>query len=85
MINVRGLAYLHLHTKRGETIVTRRINGAWTGWDGKTVVELTDGSKWKQAEYHYEYRYAYCPEAVIERDRMMVAGMRRAVRVTRIR
>ncbi len=64
--------------------MTRHINGAWTGWDGKTVVALTDGSKWKQAEYHYEYRYAYRPEVVIEHDRMMVAGMRRAVRVTRL-
>lgn len=64
--------------------MTRHINDAWPGWDGNTVVELTDGSKWKQAEYHYEYRYAYCPEVVMERDRMMVAGMRRAVRVTRI-
>jgi hypothetical protein len=64
--------------------VTRRISGAWNGWDGGTVVELTDGSKWKQAEYHYEYRYAYRPEVVIERDRMMVSGMRRAVRVTRL-
>lgn len=64
--------------------MTRRINGAWNGWDGHTVVELTDGSKWKQTEYHYEYRYAYRPEVVIERDRMMVAGMRRAVRVTRV-
>ena len=64
--------------------MTRRISGAWNGWDGDTVVELTDGSKWKQAEYHYEYRYAFRPEVVIERDRMMVAGMRRAVRVTRV-
>lgn len=64
--------------------VTRHINGAWTGWDGKTVAELTHGSIWKQAEYHYEYRYAYRPEVVVERDRMMVAGMRRAVRVTRL-
>ena len=62
----------------------RHVNAAWNGWDGDTVVELTDGSKWKQAEYYYEYRYAYRPEAVIERDRMMVSGMRRSVRVTRL-
>jgi hypothetical protein len=64
--------------------VKRHVSGAWTGWDGNTVVELTDGSKWKQVEYHYEYRYAYRPEVVMERDRMMVSGMRRSVRVTRI-
>lgn len=71
-------------TPRKGINVTRRISGAWNGWDGDTVVELTDGSRWKQTEYHYEYRYAYRPEVVIERDRMMVAGMRRAVRVTRV-
>ena len=32
---------------------------------GKTFVEMTDGSKWKQAEYHYEYHYAYRPEATV--------------------
>lgn len=64
--------------------MTRHISGAWTGWAGDTVVELTDGSKWKQVEYHYEYHYAYRPEVVIERDRMIVARMRRAVRVRRI-
>jgi len=62
----------------------RHVSGAWKGWNGKTVVELTDGSKWKQAEYVYEYRYAYRPDVVMEGDRMMVSGMSRSVRVTRI-
>jgi nucleotide-binding universal stress UspA family protein len=24
------------------------IKGAWKGWHGQTIVEMTDGSKWKQ-------------------------------------
>lgn len=64
--------------------MTRHISGAWTGWDGHTVAELTDGSRWKQAEYHYEYHYAYRPEVAIEQDRMFVSGMSRSVRVTRV-
>lgn len=28
------------------------VQGAWKGWDGKTYVEVTDGSEWNQAEYH---------------------------------
>lgn len=64
--------------------MTRYVDGGWSGWDGDTVVELTDGSKWEQAEYLYEYRYAYRPEAVVDGDRMMVAGMSRAVRVRRV-
>lgn len=46
---------------------------------------MTDGSKWKQAEYHYAYRYSYRPGATITQDGMMlVDGMSRAVRVRRI-
>jgi hypothetical protein len=46
---------------------------------------MTDGSKWKQAEYHYEYHYAYRPEATVTNDGLMlVDGMSRAVRVRRV-
>jgi len=38
----------------------------------------------EQAEYHYEYRYAYRPEVTIARGKMQVAGMNRAVRVRRL-
>ncbi|SHG13199.1 hypothetical protein SAMN05443575_1458 [Jatrophihabitans endophyticus] len=61
------------------------VRGAWHGWKGDTVVQLDDGSKWKQAEYHYEYRYAYRPEAMMSGDQLYVQGMSRAVRVRRAR
>jgi hypothetical protein len=60
------------------------VNGSWTGWSGDTIVKLTNGSVWEQAEYYYEYRYAYRPEAIIAHGRMQVAGMNRAVRVRRL-
>ncbi len=64
--------------------MTLHISGPWTGWKGSnTVVKLTDGSTWKQAEYHYEYLYAYRPEVRIEGGFMLVAGMSTAVRVRR--
>lgn len=59
------------------------VNGAWKGWDGHTVVKLTDGSVWEQAEYRYEYHHAYRPEVVISNGRMLVAGMSQSVRVRR--
>lgn len=62
----------------------QRPAGDWSGWDGETVVELFDGSRWKQDEYYYEYRYWFMPWATIERGKMMVDGMNRAVRVQRI-
>lgn len=71
----------HLH----HHLMAYMVNGSWEGWKGDTVVELTDGSVWKQAEYHYEYRYAYRPQAEVSNDQMMVEGMSRAVQVRRLR
>lgn len=65
--------------------MTLYIDGSWTGWDGDTIVQLTDSSVWRQAEYHYEYHYAYRPKVELTRDgKMHVAGMSRAVRVRRL-
>lgn len=60
------------------------IDGSWSGWDGATVVRLTDGSTWEQTEYLYEYRYAYRPNVRVERDVMFVEGMSRGVKVRRL-
>ena len=67
------------------TDVRRTIAGAWKGWNGKTIVEFTDGSRWEQAEYHYEYRYAYRPQAFLVDDTVFVEEMSKAVRVRRMR
>lgn len=60
------------------------VNGSWEGWKGETLVEMTDGSIWKQAEYFYEYHYAYRPSATISSGMMKVDGMSRAVPVRRV-
>lgn len=65
--------------------VRKTVAGAWNGWDGKTIVEFTDGSRWQQAEYLYEYRYAYRPQAILVEDMLLVEEMSKAVRVRRIR
>lgn len=41
------------------------ISGSFEGWDGDTLVELTDGSVFRQTEYHYEYNYSYRPDVTI--------------------
>lgn len=63
----------------------RYIEGSWSGWSGDTLVELTDGSIWRQDEYHYEYHYAYRPKVEISSNKMQVAGMRKAIRVRRLK
>lgn len=39
------------------------IEGAFNGWDGETIVKLTDGTVLEQNEYEYSYCYAYRPDA----------------------
>ena len=63
--------------------IISRVVGEWTGWDGETRVELANGQVWEQASYHYEYRYAYRPQVMIDGDRMLVQGMKKAIRVRR--
>ncbi|OBC03361.1 hypothetical protein A5784_14075 [Mycobacterium sp. 852013-50091_SCH5140682] len=65
--------------------MTLYINGSWTGWNGNTIVELTDGSIWRQSQYHYEYRYAYRPKVTIQNGKMLVDGMSRAIPVQRLK
>ena len=64
------------------------INGAFKGWQGRTVVKLTNGQVWQQAEYKYQYRYAYRPNVTTSGGSgtatMHVVGMA-PVRVRRLR
>lgn len=61
-----------------------RVDGAWTGWNGSTEVRLANGTVWRQEQYYYRYQYKYRPAVVVERNRMLVEGMSKAVRVRRI-
>ena len=61
-----------------------QVEDEWEGWAGDTIVKLTDGSVWRQEEYHYEYRYTYRPTVVIQGGRMFVEGMSRGIRVNRL-
>lgn len=61
-----------------------RIDGAWTGWRGDTIVRLVNGSVWHQEQYYYRYQYEYRPAVVVEGNQMLVDGMPKAVRVRRI-
>ncbi len=67
------------------SVVETRVDGEWQGWDGETVVKLENGQIWQQEEYHYEYRYAYRPEVMIDGNNMLVEGMNKPIRVSRLR
>lgn len=59
------------------------------GFNGESVFQFENGGVWKQAEYKYNYYYAYRPEAAvvdgINGPELHVEGMEETVRVRRIR
>jgi hypothetical protein len=66
--------------------VTKQIDGESEGFGGETVFVMTDGSIYRQVQYHYAYRYQYRPEVMLINDREIVLpGIPRAVRVERLR
>ena len=48
--------------------IDSHIEDDFEGWDGDTIYELDDGSKWELVSYAYFYTYSYRPEAIIWRD-----------------
>ncbi|MPZ68602.1 MAG: hypothetical protein GEU71_03640 [Actinobacteria bacterium] len=71
-----------------ERAIESRIDGEFTGWDGDTIFQLTNGQIWQQVSYDYHYHYAYRPEVLIYRDggqwQMVVEGVDRTITVRRI-
>lgn len=61
-----------------------RVEGAWTGWSGDTIVRLANGSVWRQDQYYYRYQYKYRPRVIIDGRQMYVEGMPKSIRVRRI-
>ena len=63
-----------------------QIDGDFEGWEGETVVKLTNGQVWQQSEYHYHYHYAFMPKVIILKTatghKMIVDGVPKAVGVT---
>lgn len=49
-------------------IISSRISGEFTGFDGDAIFELDNGQAWQQAEYKYLYKYAYRPRVQITRE-----------------
>ncbi|MBI1403989.1 MAG: hypothetical protein GC147_12345 [Porphyrobacter sp.] len=81
MLHVEGMSRA-VRVREIDPIVANVV-GEWSGWDGSTTVELTNGQVWEQAAYKYEYKYAYRPRVIIDGDEMFVDGMSGPVRVRR--
>ncbi len=69
--------------------IESRIEGAFSGWEGETIVKLRNGQIWQQNEYYYHYHYAYMPEVVIFKSgagyKMFVEGVPKPIGVTQLK
>lgn len=70
-------------------VIESQIDGDFEGWEGETIIKLTNGQIWQQSEYHYEYHYAFRPEVLIYRSgggyKMKVDGTDEAIGVVRLK
>lgn len=69
-------------------MIHSQVDGEFSGWEGETLIKLTNGQVWQQTEYWYHYHYAYMPKVTITNEggyKMHVAGTPRAVRVERLK
>jgi len=70
-------------------VIESQIDGDFEGWEGETIVKLTNGQIWQQDEYHYEYCYEFMPDVLIYRSggvyKMKVEGSDEAVEVKRLK
>ena len=46
-------------------VIESRVDGDFSGWEGETIVKLTNGQIWQQTEFHYVRRFASMPNARI--------------------
>jgi len=66
-------------------VTKSRFDGESEGFGGETIFVLENGSKYKQVEYYYNYRYEYRPMVTVINDREIILnGITKAVRVERI-
>jgi hypothetical protein len=71
------------------SVIESKIDGEFEGWQGETIVKLVNGQIWQQAEYRYEYHYAFMPDVLIYRSgggyKMKVKGTDEAVGVLQLK
>ncbi|ERS91787.1 hypothetical protein [Halomonas sp. PBN3] len=83
------LSVVYSSDASAQSVIESQVDGEFEGWEGETVVKLMNGQIWMQAEYYYEYHYAYMPDVLIYQSgggwKMKVDGIDKAVRVEQLR
>ncbi len=68
--------------------LTGQVDGEFNGWEGETIVKLTNRQTWQQSQYYYYYFYFYMPQARIYTNNgfyeMEIVGTNVFIPVTRV-
>lgn len=71
------------------SVIESQIDGDYEGWEGETIIKLTNGQIWQQSEYYYTYHYAFMPKVMIFASgpgyKMKVDGVEKSVGVIRLK
>lgn len=69
------------------TAIKSKIVNDFNGWSGDTIFELQNGQIWKQAQYKYNYFYAYRPDATIAKigSNYILNVKGKSIKVTKIK
>jgi len=69
--------------------IESQIDGDFEGWEGETIVKLTNGQIWQQTEYYYHYHYSFMPKVLIYRSgktyKIKVDGIEKSVNVKQLK
>lgn len=72
-----------------QSIIESQVDDDFEGWEGETILKLTNGQIWQQSEYYYHYHYAFRPKVLIFKSgggfKMKVEGVEKAVGVKRLK
>lgn len=70
-------------------LIETRMEGDFTGWDGRTVFQFTNGQVWQQISFGTVYQFVRAPKvtlvAISSGWRMQVDGVPQSIQVRRIR
>ena len=70
-------------------VIESNVDDEFNGWEGETIIKLSNGQIWQQSEYYYTYHYAYRPKVIIYQSgsgfKMKVDGVDKSVGVTQLK
>lgn len=73
----------------GGSVIESNIDGEWNGWDGDTVVKLTNGQIWEQSDSHLSLSLGFRNNVLLFQKSgiwyMQVEDEGEAVAVTRLK